>query len=360
MSTAVRDENFLINPTADDATTDWYEVTADRFDIYGLFPEKGGILSRRIPYEQAKRFNYDILTMSAYGAGGRILFSTDSPYVALKVRYGKGEVATVVNHCFAYGFDVYRFDENGQDVFVNACRPVTGFDYKTAEFKVNTRNKGKMTCYTVNTPCFSEIVKLYIGVKKGSRLGRGKKYRNDKPVIFYGSSITHGAAAGRPGNIYENFISQKYNLDYRNLGFAGRARGETAMAEYLAGLDMCLFVCDYDHNAPTVEHLRNTHYPLYEAIRRKHPDVPYIMISKPDTFTDPEVSAERADVIRESYEKARAAGDENVYFIDGATLFEGEHYESCTSDGCHPNDLGMFRMAQKIGPVIARALGMEE
>ena len=87
------------------------------------------------------------------------------------------------------------------------------------------------------------------------------------PVVFYGSSITHGAAAGRPGNTYENFISQKYNLDYVNLGFAGQAKGEVNMAEYIAGLRMCAFVCDYDHNAPDADYLEKTHYRFYEIIR---------------------------------------------------------------------------------------------
>jgi len=360
MSGVSRDENFTRNIVAEDATTDWYEVTEENFEIYGMFPEKDGILTRRIPYEQAQKINHDIFVMSAYGAGGRILFSTDSSYVALKVEYGHGEVATVVNYCFAYGFDLYRFDEDGKDVFVNACRPVNGFNRETSEFKIDTRNQGKMTYYTINTPCFCVVKKLYLGLEKGSRLGKGKKYRNDQPIVFYGSSITHGAAAGRPGNTYESFISQRYNLDYRNMGFSGRARGETAMAEYLSGLEMCMFVCDYDHNAAAIEHLRNTHYPIYEAVRKKHPKIPYIMVSKPDTFLNPEVSAARAEVIRETYEKAKAAGDENVYFIDGSTLFEGEHYESCTSDGCHPNDLGMYRMSKKIGAVIARAMGIEE
>lgn len=128
------------------------------------------------------------------------------------------------------------------------------------------------------------------------------------------------------------------------------------MAEYIAGLDMCLFVCDYDHNAPDVQHLMDTHYRLYEIIREKHPHIPYIMITKPDYFTNPKENFERRKVILESYNKAIAAGDKNVYFIDGESLFEGEFYESCTSDGCHPNDIGFYRMAKKIGAVIAEVL----
>lgn len=358
MSGKIYDPNMLKNDTADEGTVDWYEVTPEDFDIYGFVPEKDGLLSRRIPFSVAKGVSAGVLGQSAYGAGGRILFSTDSPFVAVRAEYGEGAVPTVCNHCFSYGFDLYRYDESGRDVFVAACRPVAGFDYHTGEYKVDTKNGGQYTYYTLNTPHFSEVKRVYVGIEKGSKLGRGKRYRNEKPVVFYGSSITHGGAAGRPGNTYENFISQKYNLHYINLGFGGNAKGEAAMAEYIAGLDMCLFVCDYDHNAKNAEHLEKTHYPFYEIVRKKHPDLPYIMISKPDFFKNPERNFKRRAVIENSYERALAAGDRNVYYIDGETLFEGEFYESCTSDGCHPNDLGFYRMADKIGTLIASILGL--
>ena len=67
----------------------------------------------------------------------------------------------------------------------------------------------------------------------------------------------------------------------------------------------------------------------------------------------------RRDVIKASYEKAKASGDDNVYYIDGHTLFDGEFYESCTSDGCHPNDIGFLRMADKIGGVIGKVMNLE-
>ena len=217
-----------------------------------------------------------------------------------------------------------------------------------------------MTCYTLNTPHYSEVKSLSIGIAKGSRLGKGKQYGNRKPVVFYGSSITHGAAAGRPGNTYLNFISQKYNLDYVNLGFAGKALGETTMAEYIAGLEMCAFVCDYDHNANTVERLLRSHYRLYEIVRKVHPDIPYIIVTRPDFYPKVEENAKLRAVIKDTYDRAVAAGDKNVYFIDGERLFDGEFYESCTSDGIHPNDLGFYRMAEKIGPVLATALRLTD
>lgn len=356
MSGKIYDQNMLTTDKALDNITDWYEVNPDSFDIYGLVPENEGLLTRRIPRDIAEKVSAGVLGQSGYGAGGRIVFATNSSFVALKIEYGAIAIPTVCNHCFSCGFDLYKHNENGQDIYVGGYRPQSVSSDCTVECKMGSKSGGKMSCYTINMPHFSEVKKLHIGLKKGSELAKQQKYRNDKPVVFYGSSITHGAAAGRPGNTYENFISQKYNLDYINLGFSGNAKGETAMAEYIASLDMCAFVCDYDHNAPNAEHLQNTHYPFYEIVRKAHPNIPYIMISNPDFISNTVENSRRRAVILDSYNKAISAGDKNVYFIDGEKLFEGEFYESCTSDGVHPNDLGFYRMAGKIGPVIADCL----
>ena len=352
----IHDENFLKIDKAAEDSADWYEIPCSDFDVYGFVTENDGYLTRRMPLEEAKKVSDGVAYLSRYGAGGRILFSTDSSFVALKVEYGVGEVPTVCNYCFSYGFDLYKFNDNDQYEYVTTFRPVKDFDYHVLDIKSGTGNNGRMNSFALNLPHFSEIKKLYIGLEKGSKKAKGKKYRNEKPVVFYGSSITHGAAAGRPGNTYENFISQMYNLDYINLGFAGNAKGEESMAEYISKLEMCAFVCDYDYNAPNSEHLKATHYPFYETIRKKHKDIPYIMISAPTCFKKSAEREARRDIILDSYKKAVDSGDKNVYFIDGTTLFEGDFFESCTSDGVHPNDLGFYRMANKIGSVIAKVL----
>ena len=328
MAGKIYDPNLLKQFKENDA--DWYEVCPENFEIYGLIPENGGLLTRRIPVSVAKQVSECVLGECGFGAGGRVRFSTNSPYVSIRCEYAEGNVPTVCNHCLCYGFDIYESDSFGKERFVGAYRPVNfAFNYKDVEFTAYTSNDGKTGYYTINMPHFAEIKKMFIGIKNGSKIGKGKKYVNEKPVVFYGSSITHGAAAGRPGNTYESFISQKYNLNYTNLGFAGGAKGQTVMAEHIASLEMSAFVCDYDHNAPDAKHLEATHYPFYEIIRKKHPDIPYIMISRPDGNINSkfvEKSNERKNVIINSYQKAKDNGDENVYFIDGDTLFDGEFY----------------------------------
>ena len=184
-------------------------------------------------------------------------------------------------------------------------------------------------------------------------------YRNFKPVVIYGSSIVHGTAASRPGLIYPSIISRDLNIDVYNLGFSGQAKGEEPLARWMATLPMSVFVSDYDHNAPTVEHLEQTHHRLYRIVREKNPDLPYVMITRPNYWTTRrgrEDVMRRRDVVMASYLKARAAGDRNVYFIDGLDFWVAPHTYEFSVDSVHPNDAGFIRMADSIGTVLRHIL----
>jgi lysophospholipase L1-like esterase len=120
---------------------------------------------------------------------------------------------------------------------------------------------------------------------------------------------------------------------------------------------MSAFVSDYDHNAPNHEHLEKTHHYLYKTIRQAYPDIPYFMVTRPDFYFN-EDSIGRRDIVMKSYLEARAAGDKNVYFIDGSAFFNGAPIADLTLDHCHPNDEGFGRMASYIGDVIAKVMDL--
>jgi lysophospholipase L1-like esterase len=207
---------------------------------------------------------------------------------------------------------------------------------------------GKMAQYTINFPLYDGVKELYIALKKDSVLEPPVSYRYEKPIVYYGSSITQGGCASRPGNSYQAIITRRLNIDHINLGFSGSGRAEKEMVQYLAGLDMCAFVCDYDYNCLSAEHLWQTHLPLYKAVRAAKPDLPIILISAPTVLKEPENFSERRAVVCATYDAAIADGDKNVHYIDGAELFAGECWDSCTVDGVHPNDFGFYRMAMRI------------
>jgi lysophospholipase L1-like esterase len=126
---------------------------------------------------------------------------------------------------------------------------------------------------------------------------------------------------------------------------------------YIAEQKMSAFVYDYDHNAPSIQHLEKTHYEGYRIFREKQPTTPVIMASKPDFYfpATPESLAannRRREIIRQTYERAKAQGDENVYFVDGAHFYPEAFRGDCTSDGCHPNDYGYALMAQTFASIL--------
>ena len=155
-------------------------------------------------------------------------------------------------------------------------------------------------------------------------------------------------------------------MDYFNFGFSGNALGEKTMADYIAALPMSLFFLDFDHNSPNAEHLKAHHESFFLNIREKNPDLPVIMATKTDIPRSPAAeksnAAHRA-VVYETYGNAVKRGDRNVIFIDGATVFSkaltlSAPADSCTVDGCHPNDLGFACMAKVFGDAIEKMLGL--
>ena len=146
-----------------------------------------------------------------------------------------------------------------------------------------------------------------------------------------------------------------------NLGFSGSGRGEEAVAEAIASIPLSAFVMDYDHNAPSCEHLEATHEKFFRIIREKQPDLPIIIMSMCNIYPEFDNAAyaenlKRMEIIRKTCKNAVKAGDKHVYFIDGRTLFGKTDRTACTVDGCHPNDLGFYRMYETVLPTLLKAL----
>ena len=64
-------------------------------------------------------------------------------------------------------------------------------------------------------------------------------------------------------------------------------RGEPEMAGVIASADMSVFVMDYDYNAPSAEHLAQTHEPFFQIVREAQPDLPIVIVSSPSLDADP-------------------------------------------------------------------------
>lgn len=344
------DKNLAVETKLNLTDVHWFDSKSAPIEVCGLAVHEAGDRFRRMPQEVADHTNDGVAYLNTNTAGGRIRFRTNSPYVAIKAVMPDNGTMPHITMTGQSGFDLYRSDDGKYQYAASYIPGGRNHGYESCIW-----TDGKMHTYTINMPLYDPVEELFVGLAESAELESPEAYCYERPVVYYGSSITQGGCASRPGNAYQAMISRKLNCDFINLGFSGSGRGETAVVEYMASLDMLVFVSDYDHNAPDAEHLRNTHYRMYETIRAAHPDVPYIMVSKPD-FHPGTADEERRQIIIDSFTKAKESGDKNVYFVDGARIFDGEFSDSCTVDGCHPNDLGFYRMAIKIGEAVELAL----
>ncbi|MBQ8081274.1 MAG: hypothetical protein IJ240_05175 [Clostridia bacterium] len=352
-----QEQSALICSVIDSEKVLWRDVRQAPFMLHGFYHPQSEPYFHRMPEETAATVSTEVLQLQRQSTGGRVRFSTDSPYIAIRAKYrfverdtrGMPLVATA-------GFDLYEDGPFG-NLFIRGSN-ICIDDNDCYEQLLRLMRSGLRT-YTINFPILSEIQTLEIGLAPQAKLEAPRPYRAFLPVVFYGSSITHGKAASRPGLIYEAEISRMLNIDYINLGFSGFALAEQAMARYIGSLPMSVFVCDYDHNSPSSKYLNETHWPMYETFRAAQPDTPYIMITRPNYYTAEDASGEvmaRRDVVMRSYLRAREAGDKNVYFIDCTAFFADEQLYSCTQDPVHPSEIGFMHMAKVIGTVLRRIL----
>lgn len=355
---------------------DFYPACRKPFDLYGLLPPEGTEPYRRIPKEVAEACNEGVVALYANAAGGRVRFQTDASVVKIRAKLsGLGKMPHFAL-TGSVGFDLYAdglyagsfvppfgiVDEYVSSVDLNASHALGDTFLPRAE--EGSHNRPAFHDILIHFPLYTNVVSLEIGLPSGSTVLPGKPYRIPDPVVYYGSSITQGGCASRPGNSYEALLSRWLDIDHINLGFSGSGRGEDAIAQYMAKIKMAAMVMDYDHNAPTAAHLNATHFPMYLAIRNAQPQVPILMVTRPKPRLKQE-EVERFSVILASYEKAKAMGDDRVYFVDGTKLFSDSAsmneypdglLDDATVDGSHPTDLGFYLMARNLLPVLKKAL----
>ena len=311
----------------------------------------------RFSPEVAKQLSPTLRHIAHCTSGGTVRFATDSRRIMIRI---------TLKHALPGGNMSYS-GTGGAELGVNCGTPkevlfpvmIPNADElagkKPIQRTFTVSGEKQLREFTLYLPLYSGVMALEIGVHPGSRLTAPRPMKVKAPICFYGSSITQGGCASRPSNSYAAMLCRELDAPQVNLGFTGNCRGEEVIAHAIAGLKLSALVMDYDYNAPNEQHLRDTHEKFFRIVREAQPDLPIILISGPRDPQWPD-SAARRDIVKETYDKAVAAGDKNVYFIDGLSFFDKVPRKYATVDQIHPNDLGMYIMFQRILPVLQQAL----
>jgi len=305
-------------------------------------------------------------------AGGQLRFTSDTDILDIRARlrtpFGMDCAPASGPYGFEHmpqtgvsGFDLY-LGEPGRERFYAVTRfPAGAGEY---ECRLLGRAGRAPLSFILNFPLFNGVKELSIGLRAGASLAAPPSCRLASPVVVYGTSITHGGCASRPGASYTNILSRGLNVPFVNLGFSGSGQGEPEVAEAIATIRRAsLFVLDYEANSGG--RMDATLPGFISALRARHAETPILVLSR-IRFSKEALSSEPAmrhagnrcrAYQRELVAALRAAGDTNLHFYDGSRLL-GRGYDECTVDGTHPNDLGFFKMAAGLEPVIRKLLNL--
>jgi lysophospholipase L1-like esterase len=226
----------------------------------------------------------------------------------------------------------------------------------------------------VNLPLYNGIASFTLGVDKDAEVNAlpPRKSGINKPVVFYGTSITHGGCASRPGLAFPSIVGRDLDVPIANLGFSGSGRMEFEMSEHLAAIDASCYVLDCLWNmggiragkAQSEADLKGVkagpegvvvyarYEPFIRNLRAKRPGVPIVMAEQCDVFCKGPNAKDR--FIRKLYEKLIAEGWKNLVYLPKTDMYTGDR--EGTVDGCHPNDLGMMSMSKAFGKAVKEAL----
>ena len=310
----------------------------------------------RFPSDAEHKVPPAVWSLSRDSAGMMGRFKSNAS--AVHVRYTLVKSNTGMPHMPATGVsgvDLYARDEKGKWRWVNVVKPVDKQVNQAGPLSEKMPVEERE--YAFYLPLYNGVEKVEFGVNDGASF-EGLAPR-ERPIVFYGTSITHGACASRPGMCHPAILGRRLDLPITNLGFSGNGKMDASVGEFLCKVDAAVFVIDCLPNMDA-KLVRERCVPLVNQLRAAKPETPIVLVEdrrNTNSWIHPDKVKYHTDnhaALKESYDKLIAAGVKKLFYIPGDALL-GDDGDGAT-DGSHPSDLGFYRQADVMEPVIREAL----
>ncbi|HEY6169040.1 MAG TPA: SGNH/GDSL hydrolase family protein [Verrucomicrobiae bacterium] len=336
------------------------------FDIRQLGVEGQGWTDTKAPYDRlpAKaegKVRAPVWSLSRNSAGMCVRFVTDA--TTLHARWAVISSNLAMPHMAATGvsgLDLYVKTDKGRWHWLAVARPTA----RTNTVQLVTGLPAGKREFLLYLPLYNSTQFVEIGLSPGATLAKAGSWGagTRKPIVFYGTSILHGACASRPGMVHSAILGRRFNFPHINLGFSGNGKMEPEMGDLFAELDPSIYVLDCLPNMNAAEVTERVE-PFVKKLRAAHPQTPIVLVED-RTYADSFLivsKRERNDAsrvaLKAAFERLKRAGVKNLSYIEGKDLL-GDDGEA-TVDSSHPNDLGFMRQADAfakvIGPLLPKA-----
>ena len=286
-----------------------------------------------------------VWNLSRHSAGLALRFVADSP--AIHLRWTLTSPNLAMKHMPATGvsgLDAYARDGKGKWRWAACASPNAEGVEQTATIGGLAPGKREWLLFL---PLYNGVASLEIGVPQGGVLEKAQPI-HAKPIVFYGTSITHGACASRPGMCHPAILRRRFDQPVVNLGFSGSGRMEPEVGALIAEIDAAVYVIDCCPNLSPEETAARTP-PLVRQLRAARPHVPILLVED-RRYTDSWIrpgQAARNDgnhaALRAAFDALVADGVPGLSYLGGDDLL-GDDAEGAV-DSSHPTDLGFQRQA---------------
>lgn len=356
------DSNFLNNEAKEDILFIDPKIS-DLVKIYGLYwfneDKRYHRLSKKLDNILPK-LEGSVDVLAGNSSGGIVAFYSNTNVLKIKVKLSFKFHMGHMPYTGQAGFDLYIGNTYQDMKFYRT----SNFDFNKNEYEFTFFNHPSLNdnnkLYVLNFPLYATVEEILIGVNPNCNIAPCLDlFTKEDKIVFYGTSITQGGCASRPGMSYTQILSRMLGIECLNYGFSGNGKGHIEIAEALSEIKKVkMFVLDYEANA-TFDRLKATLDNFVKCLREKYPTVPIVIISKIMMYLefhdDDYVKNEKK--IR-SYQKnyVKNSNDENLYYIDGAKVLGKNNISEKTVDGCHPTDYGFISMAEYLYPIIKKIL----
>ncbi len=293
----------------------------------------------------------EVWNLSLQPAGALLRFETDGTEIHARWRVRNATLTGPTNTAVASsGLDLY-VRHNGQWRWLAIGRPTA----QASEQRLIAGLKPGRREYMLYLPLHNALEALEIGVAPEAKL-EAAALRTAKPIVFYGTSITHGSSASRAGMIHTSILGRRFDRPVINLGFGGNGRLELEVAKFLVELDAAVYVIDCLPNITAPQVAERT-VPFVEYMRKARPDTPMLLVED-RTYQDAFLveskwkrNVESRIEFRKAYAQLLAKGVKGLAYLGGEGLLgaDGE----ATIDSSHPTDLGFVRQADAFEPFLA-------
>ena len=343
-------------PSPSMADVEWHD--AKQFTIEGLRFRDTKSRYDRLPARAEAVVRPEVWNLSRDSAGALVRFVANATAIHARWTLTKKVLAGAnMTAIAASGLDLYVRRDSGHWHWLGVGRP-TRFPVNTDVLVYGMPKEQRE--YMLYLPLYNGVTSVEIGVPKFSAIApAAARPAAQRPLVFYGTSITQGASASRGGMTHLSILGRRFNREVINLGFSGNGRMESEVVRFIAELDAAVFVLDCLPNISAKE-VRERTAPAIRILREAHPKTPIVLVEDRNYESSFLVEERRQHnqenhaALRAVFEALRKDHTAALYYLKADDLL-GDDGEA-TIDGSHPTDLGFVRHANAFEKVLRKAL----